>query len=340
MGEKTVERIEKWDNLKGLLIFLVVIGHSYLTSLKQAESTRILYFAIYTFHIPLFIFISGVFSRRTVETGKGLKRKVAGYVLLGFLLKFAVVGVKLLLGGFQAFHMWSESGVPWYLFALAGYLLLTWVLRKVSRTTLLIIAVVFACFAGYDADVGDLLILSRFLVFYPFFLLGTCWDPTWTEPRQNALAWKAAAACLLIGFMVFVAMNIEWLYGYINLVKGGTSFILMKKGIGKEMVNWGAMLRMIHYAAAAAISAAIVILMPGRRTPLGSVGRRTLQIYFLHRPCQKILELTGFCAMLQDASPAHWHLWYLICNVILVLLLSLPFWEKPFRWFWGQLKEL
>ena len=60
MQEKTREIY--FDNLKTLLIFLVVLGH--FTNLnKSIPLMGAINNVIYSFHMPLFIFISGYFSK-------------------------------------------------------------------------------------------------------------------------------------------------------------------------------------------------------------------------------------------------------------------------------------
>ncbi|WP_327582307.1 acyltransferase family protein [Nonomuraea sp. NBC_00507] len=50
------------DNVKFVLAALVVIGHA-LRPTVDADSARSLYIFIYTFHMPLFVVISGYLSR-------------------------------------------------------------------------------------------------------------------------------------------------------------------------------------------------------------------------------------------------------------------------------------
>ena len=54
------ERSSKWDILKFAMIFLVVLGHAAEYNLRSSESMRSLFFFIYTFHMPVFIFVSGL----------------------------------------------------------------------------------------------------------------------------------------------------------------------------------------------------------------------------------------------------------------------------------------
>ena len=60
-------RISIWDNLKFILIFLVVLGHILEPLISDSINLKRLYIFIYTFHMPAFIFISGLFSKKAVE---------------------------------------------------------------------------------------------------------------------------------------------------------------------------------------------------------------------------------------------------------------------------------
>lgn len=56
-----------FDNIKGFLIILVVFGHAiqYLAFKRNSPALLGLFMLIYSFHMPLFIFISGFFSKKT-----------------------------------------------------------------------------------------------------------------------------------------------------------------------------------------------------------------------------------------------------------------------------------
>ena len=51
-----------WDNIKGFLIILVVFAHC-LFALQDSPLNNALVDAIYMFHMPAFVFISGYFSK-------------------------------------------------------------------------------------------------------------------------------------------------------------------------------------------------------------------------------------------------------------------------------------
>ena len=61
-----IERVALWDNLKFLLVTCVVIGHfaDQFTDVSLIYDSIFLF--IYSFHIPLFIFISGIFYKKII----------------------------------------------------------------------------------------------------------------------------------------------------------------------------------------------------------------------------------------------------------------------------------
>ncbi len=73
MTGQFVKRIYLWDNLKFILILLVVVGHFADRYTDSNENMRLLYFIIYIFHMPAFFMVSGLFSKKTVKEQKWKK---------------------------------------------------------------------------------------------------------------------------------------------------------------------------------------------------------------------------------------------------------------------------
>ena len=63
--ENKIGRIYLFDNIKFLAILLVVIGHAinFLTETDGNMLEKSLFLTIYSIHMPLFIFISGLFLK-------------------------------------------------------------------------------------------------------------------------------------------------------------------------------------------------------------------------------------------------------------------------------------
>ena len=343
MHNSADERIAKWDNAKALLILLVVTGHALYDLLEVSSLCRTFYMFIYLFHMPLFMFLSGLLLVRTVRTGYKLKQRVIGYLILGFLLKFIVLLVRLPFGYYEIkkFYMWEENSIPWYLLVLAAYLLLTWCLRNMPGGFLLFLAFLFGCLAGYDKAVGALFSSSRFFVYYPFFLLGTFWDRTWTDPASKKYMWKTLSAVFLAAVLFFLITNIESLYPYIELIKGGYSYPSLKSMIGADQVRLCGFYRLLHYCLSSLISAAVLILIPSETNLFTYIGTHTLPIYMFHRLFQLPVVYSGL--MLQTIFPPEgnkWKILYLLAAPLITLILSHPVFMHLEAWFWRQLKDL
>lgn len=86
-----MNRIAKWDNAKLILITLVVICHLYENYLGSSDLVNSLFFSVYSFHMPAFFLISGLFAKKTINETR--IEKVTPYLLIYLLTKFLGWGV-------------------------------------------------------------------------------------------------------------------------------------------------------------------------------------------------------------------------------------------------------
>ena len=76
------ERNYLLDNLKVILIFFVVFGHTIEYYIKDSKILMTTYIFIYIFHMPLFIFISGYLSKNFYK----MKRKAVKNLLIPYII--------------------------------------------------------------------------------------------------------------------------------------------------------------------------------------------------------------------------------------------------------------
>lgn len=156
-----------FDNLKGILMVLVVYAHVYDNLGVQYGWLNWLRCGLLMVLMPLFLFISGYF-------GKNLEKRRAG-TLQGCLLPFLIFNalfylVSLPFGGGFTYNLLTPLKMYWFLVALMLYRLLLPELSKIRG--LFIISIVVALIVGVDPNVGRVLSLSRALCFFPFYLMG------------------------------------------------------------------------------------------------------------------------------------------------------------------------
>ena len=157
----------KYDNLKFILIFLVVLGH--LLELLNFESINKI---IYIFHMPIFIYISGYFSKCDF---KSIIKKIYIYIIwqtIYFLLYEFMLGKEVQISYFR-----QQIWILWYIFALIVWesiILIIPFKEKLGKQPLVVITLSFiiSLLCGFIDKIGGDYSLSRIISFFPFFLLG------------------------------------------------------------------------------------------------------------------------------------------------------------------------
>ena len=332
MEQNRTKRIVRWDNVKGFLIFLVVIGHFMYYLGEKGNKTpwiQSVYFFIYLFHMPLFVFISGMMERRTIATGAGLRKKVIGFLILGMGLRMVNFSVRYVSRDVRNFHLTLDQSVVWYLVALSVWIPVTYLIRKTDRRLLLAASLMLALIVGYDPSVGGDFCLSRILTFYPFFLLGTMTDPAELDEKLNRTPdlWKTASLFLMLAILVFCLLANKYIWPFLDILKGWKPYWKLRVHPG-----FGLVFRAAWYVAAVVMSAAVLLMSPGKPGVMTGVGTRTMQIYLLHRPVQHVFWFT-WAKNFVEGNPAA-DVAYLLVGAALFLVLAHPVFKKPLDWFW------
>lgn len=235
---------------------------------KTAEAAFIF---IYAFHMPLFLFVSGLFVRREGLTYQKAASRVVFFLILGFGMKMILRIVPLCFGIDIKFTLLSDAGLPWYMFAMAAYYALAYLLRCVNPKVILVFSVLMALFVGYDSSVGDFLCLSRIIVYLPFFWLGHMLDPKTLETTTDTRAFKVVAALMVVAFAVVCIMQTDAVYSYRWLFTGRNCY----ESIPIDGCSW--VNRLIAYAISAVVCIGVIGITPRRNLGFVSVaGTRTL----------------------------------------------------------------
>ncbi|MBR3759858.1 MAG: acyltransferase family protein [Ruminococcus sp.] len=167
------KRIPELDFIKGIAIILVIIGHvvSQVWSNDPAvyENTLLFRFC-YSFHMPLFVFISGWICRMTIrqDTGwllKRLKRIGIPYILMTALVFF-------LLRNGNISHFISDSPY-WYLLFIIIADSIFFLGEKYGRTTMIFTSVYAGILLLNWRIPQNIGILRQLADFLPFYAAGT-----------------------------------------------------------------------------------------------------------------------------------------------------------------------
>ncbi len=311
-------RTAKFDNAKAFLILCVVFGHG-LTPFLAQSGVKWAALWLYSFHMPAFIFLGGLFAKRTVKTSPFDFGKVFSYVLLGFFIKGTTYLTNLCLGKDPKFNLFEENGVAWYIFAMAAHLMIAHAVRNFNHRKVLDASIVLALVAGYADQIGNTLVLSRIIVFFPVFYLGYITDKDKLLKIINKTAVRIVSLVFLVAFTVGLYFIIDKVYPLRYVLSGNNPFY----EFGADWKPYGPLLRLGCYALSAVVSFSVLAIMPNKRVPLLTyTGGNTLQVYALHRQLQLIMEYTFLREALKGSQPRFILPIIMLISIVLTLVLS------------------
>ena len=322
------KRSDYLDNVKAFLILSVVIGHFADQIIKGSNLSKSIFLFIYAFHMPLFIFLNGYLGKNIIQSKERVIKRISYFFLLYLLLKLLIFLTKCIFHKNPSFSFLVEGGIPWYLFATSVFYGLTYLLRNVEIKFLIISSFLLGIISGYDTKIGDFLCISRVLVFYPFFLIGYAL-PSYSTKIPSLNRWSIFSCVFLILTFIFTALFIERLYFFRSLFTGRHSFSFLDNHF-----YLGGLYRVVSYVISFVIGFNFMLSVPTRKLPyLTNLGRRTLSIYFWHRPIIYILVFLEFHQILEEW--AGWRigkaLWISL-SILLTLFLSLGAFQRPLDW--------
>lgn len=167
------ERNYKLDSLKGFLIITVVLGHILGDGIQDVLSKYCRMF-IYTFHMPLFILMSGYFTKIKEDTITFWKGLLNIAIPLCIFQVISVLLVFLIDGTINKTILITPYWTLWYLLSLIFWkIILQYSPKRLLNQSLLymIIAIVVSIFCGL-LPFERILSIQRTLNFFPFFLFG------------------------------------------------------------------------------------------------------------------------------------------------------------------------
>lgn len=315
---KNNRRMFIFDNIKFILMALVVIGHYADVGVSVSEGFRSTYVFIYSFHMPLFLFISGLFHKN-----ENIIRKVVTFVSLGYLSKLVIYLTKLIFFRISSFSFLSDSGLPWFMFVLAMFVGVTYLLRNADKKIVLIVSFALALIVGYFEWIGDFLYLSRFFVFFPFYYMGTVTPKVVLVNLNKMKAAKIASAVVLVIWFVICFTQIETIYPLRYLYTGRNPFVLIE-----NFKVWGFFWRILCYLITIVVSLAIICLAPRKNAGIiTEFGKNTLQVYFWQTTVLLILRWTGLSNWLIE-YPFGRFVW-LVIGLGVTFLLSTKYFSFP-----------
>ncbi len=258
------------DSIRGMAIYLVVLGH-FLDSFGGYKPAEYLYLVIYLFHMPLFVFMSGVFSKPILaekDYTNIVKQLFLPLVVFNILYKLFVYFYP---SGYGYGPLVPHS-ILWFLLSLIFWRVFLPLFRSATG---LMLSVAMALAAGYFPAIGYDFSLARTVYFFPFFIIGSLYG------RDILLSVKSHRLLYAAVFAVSVLIGLYWFQNglYQHALYG--SYGYTGKGIVIEDFPWLGRLLVMALSGAALIS--FCSLIPVQSSTLANLGVNSIAIYLLHQ---------------------------------------------------------
>jgi fucose 4-O-acetylase-like acetyltransferase len=258
------------DNLKVTLMFTVVFGHTIEYYINQDDILKSMYMYIYIFHMPLFIFISGYLSKKSVKSNLILVKKL----LIPYIFFDIVwyIGAYIVTGK-NMFSIFYPGWTLWYLLSLFFWRVSIKHLTKIK----FIIPISFALglLIGLDSIAQNFLSISRTIVFLPFFLIGYYIDSIKLNKINNmnkGIGYLIVIVFILISIYIskYDVVGYKFLYNshayktnHLNIVQGL---------VGRSLLYIGSII----------LSIGIINVMPNKKIWYSKYGKNTMNVYVFH----------------------------------------------------------
>ncbi|GII53803.1 membrane protein [Planotetraspora thailandica] len=266
------------DNAKYLAIILVVCGHL-MEGLKSVPALHGVYFYIYLFHMPLFIFISGYLSRNFSFSAGKARKLISGLAVPYVIFETLYSLPRLFLYGKFEISLLDPYFLTWFLMSLFLWRLSTPVWQQLRWP--LVVAVGLSLLSGTSA-LPDELSMNRTFGMLPFYVLGLMMKPEHLDMLQRRWVKIAGAVVLIVAlgvtFAVYKHVPTEW----IRWRHSNHSI-----GVGDLK---GSLIRLALLAVGALLVASFIAITPRRRVWFSSLGAATIYAYLLHGFAVKVLQ--------------------------------------------------
>lgn len=306
-----------FDNIRGILIFLVILGHALEYFRLTNEAAEFLYVFIYLFHMPVFIFISGYFSKN-VEKGRATAAKT--FLIPYLLLNLILSTIMFAMGKIDQIAILNPGWTLWYLYCMFLWRLLLPDLVKVRHVVIL--SFIIGIFSGFLTEFGSYMAMARTLGFLPYFLAGYFCKPEYIE-KIRTLPLRRTLSLAIIGIGLGTAY--EWTDVHLpaEILWGDRAYGLFEVPLYQVVLADGYL-----YVLSFAFVFAFLVLTSRKQRFFTIWGQSTLAIYLLH--VYLVAPLVGGSELIKDPLA---HFLILIGGaVVIVYLLSRRIVSRRLSW--------
>lgn len=273
---ESTKRDYYFDNLKGFLIFTVVLGHILENISNDMINSEFLVLIIYLFHMPLFTFVSGYFAKKSKRTTQEkviemakiyVLAQIAYTIFYAFIINVPDTKLKIL------YPNWTL----WYLLSLTVWYVIADYIKDNKKW--FIGSIVVALLIGFDTTIGGFASVSRTIFFLPFFIAGYSMDKSFVDNIMKR-KWQ-----ILIGATIII--GVTYIFRHIIPIDALYEYCDYKWEF--EVVKQGFIIRAFHYLAAFVVGAGVMALTSRKKNFWAFYGKNSLVVYLIHAAVIKVV---------------------------------------------------
>ena len=280
------------DNIKGILIFLVVLGHAVNPFIETNRAYKLAFDFAYSFHMPLFIFIAGMFTR-PAKFSEALRKNASTllfpFVLFHILYELSDYAIRGELSYYT--RNLQPYWITWFLWSL--FLWKTAVSIFPRSPALFVGSLVIALIYNITIDDNLYFGMNRTISFLPFFVAGYLWGKPlveWIKTTPVTFSAMTLAATLLF-------LSVDQKFNSPVFFHSETMLQLYDTPVSALAVT------IVTYLFSSVVALAIVRLTTRAPSFLTGLGQRSLYIYLWHGFIIRAMVVSGLLASMETALP-------------------------------------
>lgn len=266
-------RINRFDNLKGLAIILIVLGH--MAFLTEYKSVSLIKNFVFIFHLPIFFFVAGYFSKiGPKEPLKAVKRILIPYILFCIIYKIFLF----IIGKKSGILFIQPEYALWFLISLFTMKIFLPLLNKLKYPV--ITTTILALLIGFVPIPASVLGITRTFVFLPVFLIGfkykdykIIFDKKYPKLKEMLNNNKVSICLFIISLIICILVAWKFPLKVIEL----KYYYKLNNNVIKQVV-----MRFIVIAMGIIVTLLLNKVMTNRKSILTQIGKNSMAVYLLH----------------------------------------------------------
>lgn len=197
-------------------------------------------------------------------------------------------------------------------------------IKPFKKKYVIIFSFLLALLIGFDNNIGDSFALARTINFFPFFLLGHyCTEDVLKKLTTKKM--KIISIVFVILVTIFIFADPVNIYRLRKLITGRNPYSKISKRLLLVCVC-----RILYYIGVIPLCIAVINIIPKKKNSFSIIGKRTLQIYFLHYVILNLYIKFNIPTFIMNNFTCP-QLINILFSLLVFLICSIPILEYPLK---------